>query len=253
MLSEYSVDYLLDRKVKILQPNNGYRASTDAVLLAAFVSGLKNSSILDVGSGTGAVSLCLAKRLENLSPQITGLELQSELTELSNLSSTQNGFTNLYYKNVDIRLGTKANNLCPCSFDIVVTNPPYAERDLPSPNPGKALAHNHTDFDLQHWLDFCLKMTKPQGKIYLINRVEALPKICLYLHNKADNITILPVYSKYGQQAKRILVSAQKDSKAPCRILPPFITHLENGEYSSEAQKILRSGLGFDEIISILR
>ena len=73
MLPPYTSDYLLDKKVKIFQPVDGYRASTDAVLLAAFAASLKNGKILDVGSGTGAVSLCLAKRFENNNVDIFGL------------------------------------------------------------------------------------------------------------------------------------------------------------------------------------
>ena len=249
MLPPYTSDYLLDKKVKIFQPVDGYRASTDAVLLAAFTTSFKNGKILDVGSGTGAVSLCLAKRFENNDIDILGLELQPELAELSTFSARENGFDSLHYQNADIRLGTKENNLVPCSFDAVVTNPPYSEHDLPSPNKSKAAAHNHSGFDLRQWLEFCLKMTKPFGKIYMVNRAEALPQICSILYGKAGNIQILPVYSKEGQTAKRVLVSAQKDSKAPCRLLPPFITHSESGAYSEAAQKILRSGLGFEDII----
>ena len=209
MLTEYTSDYLLDKKIKIFQPINGYRASTDAVLLAAFVSGFKGGKILDVGSGTGAVSLCLAQR----------------------------------------RLGTKENNVAPCSFDVVISNPPYSEHDLPSPNKSKATAHNHSDFDLRHWLEFCLKAVKPFGKIYIINRAEALPEICSIFSGKAGNLQILSIYSKQKQNAKRILICAQKDSKAPCRLLPPFFTHSDDGSYSEAAQKILRSGLGFDDIV----
>lgn len=249
MLTEYTSDYLLDKKIKIFQPINGYRASTDAVLLAAFVSGFKGGKILDVGSGTGAVSLCLAQRLKQFSPQITGLELQPELAELSNFSARQNGFENIFYQNADIRLGTKENNVAPCSFDVVISNPPYSEHDLPSPNKSKATAHNHSDFDLRHWLEFCLKAVKPFGKIYIINRAEALPEICSIFSDKAGNLQILSIYSKQKQNAKRILICAQKDSKAPCRLLPPFFTHSDDGSYSEAAQKILRSGLGFDDIV----
>ena len=59
--NSYTNDYLLDRQVKILQPVDGYRASTDAVFLSSLVDGKKikeNAAVLDVGSGTGAVSLC---------------------------------------------------------------------------------------------------------------------------------------------------------------------------------------------------
>jgi hypothetical protein len=56
-------NYLLDKKVKIYQPKNGYHASSDAVWLAAAIKKVnKGDKILDVGSGTGAVSLCLAER-----------------------------------------------------------------------------------------------------------------------------------------------------------------------------------------------
>ena len=50
-MADYSEDYLLNKRVKIFQPTDGYRASTDAVLLAAAVNKIKNGdSILDVGS-----------------------------------------------------------------------------------------------------------------------------------------------------------------------------------------------------------
>ena len=60
-MAEYTNDYLLNRQVKIFQPVDGYRASTDAVILSSLVQKVKkNDKILDVGSGTGAISLCLA-------------------------------------------------------------------------------------------------------------------------------------------------------------------------------------------------
>ena len=250
MTTPYTNDYLLDKKIKIFQPVDGYRASSDAVLLSAFVSNITKGKILDVGSGTGAVSLCLAQRMTDSSVQIVGLEIQSELAELSNFSAQQNNFRNLKYLNKDIKLGCSENNLEPCSYDIVVTNPPYSENDLPSPNKSKASAHNHIHFDLNHWLLFCLKMTKPFGKIYMVHRAEALPKICSILQNKAGNIQILPVYSKNKQNAKRVLVSAQKDSKAPSRLLSPFITHNEYGSYTDKAQEILRQGKIFSDILN---
>ena len=92
-MQNYSQDYLLDKKVKIFQPIDGYRASTDAVFLSALLSCVKTQDkILDVGSGTGAISLCLASRFAEKQPLITGLELQPELAELSNLSAKANGF-----------------------------------------------------------------------------------------------------------------------------------------------------------------
>ncbi|MCQ2735511.1 MAG: methyltransferase domain-containing protein [Alphaproteobacteria bacterium] len=247
MTTEYTNDYLLDKKVKIFQPINGYRASTDAVLLAAAVDESKtaNAQILDVGSGTGAISLCLAQRLQQNNVRIVGLEIQSELSELADLSAKENNFSFVKFYNEDIRKKINNENVLPCSFDVVISNPPYSDHDMPSPNESKAAAHNHQDFDLSRWLAFCLKMAKPFGRIYLINRVEALPEICTFFQGKAGGMLIRPLYSKKGQEAKRIIVSVQKDSKAPCRILPPFVVHNAVGTYTDEAQQILRQGSGF--------
>ena len=252
MTVQHTEDYLLDKQVKIFQPCNGYRASSDAVLLAAMVNNIReHSKILDVGSGTGAISLCLAWRLQNLGVQIRGLELQSELAELANLSAQANRFDFVQFREADIRQKISLEEFNYCSFDAVVTNPPYSEHDMPSPNIGKATAHNHHDFDLSQWLAFCLKMTKPFGRIYLVHRAETLAQICSILQEKAGGISILPIYSKTGQAAKRILISAQKDSKAPCRILPPFVMHNAQGTYTEQAEEILRRGKNFADILEI--
>lgn len=246
---EFTEDYLLDKRVKIMQPTNGYRASSDAVLLSAMVDDVKaNAKILDVGSGTGAVSLCLAQRLQKQQVQIYGIDVQPELVKLADLSAAANGFDFVRFITTDIRQKPHNGELAPCSFDVVISNPPYSEHDMPSPNKSKATAHNHHDFGLLQWLEFCLKMTKPFGRIYMVNRAEALPQICTALQNKAGDLTVLPIYSKNGQIAKRIIISAQKDSKAPSKILPPFVTHDESGKYTDKAEKILRQGLTFKDI-----
>ncbi len=249
---EYTNDYLLDKKVQILQPVDGYRASSDAVLLAAMVSADFKGRILDVGAGTGAVSLCLAQRLPKRPLEIIGLELQPELAELAAASAKLNNFDFLHYYQADINEKIDIAACQPCSFDAVITNPPYSEHDLASPNRSKAAAHNHQALDLAGWLAFCLKMAKPFGKIYLINRAEAIAPICHLLHGKAGGITVLPIYSKADQSAKRVIICAQKDAKTPARILPPFVVHDAAGQYTPAAQKILREGRGFADILPIL-
>ena len=243
MTEKYTRDYLLDKQIKIFQPEDGYRTSSDAVLLSSLVTVKNGDTILDVGSGTGGISLCLAQRLKDYNPKIVGLELQKDLAELANLSAKENNFADfLQYINVDIREKIPLEN---CSFHHVVTNPPYAQNDMPSPNESKAFAHNHHDFSLAKWLEFCLKMLRPFGFLYVIHRAEALEEILFTLHKKAGNIQLFPLYSKKWQPAKRIMLIAQKDSKTPLKIHPPFVTHSADGSYTAVAEKILRRGEDF--------
>lgn len=235
----YSHDYLLNKKVKIYQPQNGYRASSDAVWLAAAVNNVcQRESILDVGAGSGAVSLCLAERFGNMQVTITGVEKQEILADAAVLSAKENDFGFVNFVRADI-FEAKLN---PCSFDHVVTNPPYASADMPSPNTSKAAAHNFSNTDLAKWLNFCIKMLRPKGHLYVINRTEALAEIIVSLRGKAGKIEVFPLYSKSGQPAKRVIVRAQKDAKAPLVIHPGIIVHNEDGSYSPKAQSILRDG-----------
>ncbi len=238
-MTVYNENYLLDKKVKIYQPLDGYKASSDAVWLAAAVTKIKNGdSVLDVGAGTGAVSLCLAERFKNANISVTGIELQSLLAEAAKKSASDNGFTfvNFICENIF------ETRLTPCSFSHVITNPPYALKDMPSPNPSKATAHNFQFEDLEQWINFCIKMLKPFGYFYIINRAEALDDILATIHNRLGGIEIFPLYSKDGQPAKRIIIRAQKDSKAPLILHSGISVHNLDGSYSEKAESVLRKG-----------
>lgn len=238
MTKEYTNDYLLDKQIKILQPINGYRASSDAVLLSSAIQKVKSGEkILDLGSGTGAISLCLAHRFPKNS--ITGLEIQPELVKLANISADINGFDNLHFINCNIQ---NTDTSWFGQYDHVITNPPYSANDMPSPNQSKATAHNFCGFCLSDWLKFALKCLRAQGYIYIINRAEAIDEILSVLHNTTGNITIVPLTSKSGQNAKRVLVCARKGIHTPTRIFPPLIIHQKDGSYTAKAQKILREG-----------
>ena len=238
-MPDFTADYLLDKQIRIFQPVDGYRASTDAVFLSSLISQVKaNEQILDVGSGTGAVSLCLAHRFPQ--NKIIGLEIQSKLAELSNMSAAANGFENLQYLNFDIQ---QPQTVLPYgSFHHVISNPPYSDHDMPSPKLGKATAHNFRDFHLSEWIDFMLKMLRPQGYFYMVNRAEAVDEILACLYKKTGAIDIVPLYSKVDQPAKRVLISARKNSKAPTKIEQGLIVHNRDGSYTEKAHCILRLG-----------
>lgn len=247
-MDNYSHDYLLDKRVKIFQPINGYRASTDAVILSSMISKIKKGeNILDVGSGTGAISLCLASRFAEQKPSITGLEIQPDLASLSNQSAQANCF-DTFLKYINCNIKNKPQEIKNCSFSHVITNPPYSESDMPSPNKSKALAHNHDNFSLREWIEFCIKMTAPLGHFYMINRAEALDEILASIHGKLGHIEIIPLFSKIGQKAKRVVVRAQKDNHTPTKIYSGLVIHENSGEYTQAAHKILRLGQSFDEL-----
>ncbi len=239
-MSEILENHLLDKRVKIYQSDDMYKASIDAVFLAASIYGGKSGQkLLDVGLGSGAVALCVAAR--NLELNITGVEIQAELATLSQKSVDANGFSERFNViNADIADFEKSHPHG--SFDFVVSNPPYYSDFFASPNQSKAKAHNMQNTPLSQWVNSCLKMTKPKGYVSIIIPPDKLDEIlALYNLKKVGDIRILPLFSKpSSDECKRIIVKARKNDKSPCKILKGQVIHNEDGSYSDWADNILR-------------
>ena len=55
-------------------------------------------------------------------------------------------------------------------------------------------------------------------------------------------VTVLPVHSKAGEPAIRILVRATKASRAPLALLPGLVLNDDAGVPTAEAEAVLREG-----------
>jgi tRNA1(Val) A37 N6-methylase TrmN6 len=239
--SPISDDMLLAGRIVLAQPKTGYRAAIDPVLLAAAVPST-SGTVLDVGCGTGAASLCYAFRVPDA--RVTGLELRADWAEIAEQNVRANGMA----KRVTVVRGDllqPPRDLVPGSFDAVMANPPYlpvARADMRSP-PADASATVEGDAKLADWIGVCLAMAKPNGSITLIQRADRLDEILLHLHGYAGGIVVFPLWPKAGgDDARRVIVHARKGSKAPMRLAAGMVLHRDDGAYTSAAQAILEDG-----------
>ncbi len=234
-------DGLMGHRIKLLQPADGYRAGSDAVLLAASVIAKAGERVLDVGAGVGAISLCLARRCPAL--DIIGLEVQQTLVDLA-AKNVQRNELNATVKIVAGDLTAAPAEIKNISFDHVVTNPPYYRqgRVRPPQSPSKRVAHLEDAVSLHDWLDFCLKRLKSGGCLSIIQRANRLDDIISALTARAGDIQIFPLWPGSGGEAGRIIVRARKDRRSELRLLPGLVMHGESGDYTDEVFAILRDG-----------
>ena len=68
-------DSFLGGRLTIEQPLGGFRAGLDAVMLAAAVPAREGDCVLELGSGAGTASLCLAARIAGVSIDTPGITL----------------------------------------------------------------------------------------------------------------------------------------------------------------------------------
>ncbi len=237
-----SEDRLLDGKVLLRQPEQGYRAAIDPVMLAAAVTAAEGETVLDLGSGVGAASLCLAARVPGC--RIFGLEMQPALVALARQNIDLNGVSG----RVETMIGTLQSpppRLAPGSFHHVMTNPPYnAPEGTPSPTAGKDAANRETEIDLVAWMRFAINMLRPKGVLTVVFRADRLDALMAALHGKVGEIVVTPLWPKRGRAAKRLLVRGRKGLATPLTLAPGLVLHEEDGRYTALADDILRRGQG---------
>jgi len=236
-------DTLLGGRVRLAQPEQGYRVAIDPVFLAASVPAGPGDMVLDVGAGVGAAALCLAWRESGC--QVRGIELQRDLVRLAQRNIDLNGFTG----RVEVMIGDLLRpppRLAPSSFHHVMANPPFlpAEAATRPPNRGRAAAHVEGEAALADWLRFCLTMARPKGTITFIHRADRLEALLGELRARAGDIVVFPLWPGGSKPASRVLVRARKEVGAPTRLAAGLVLHEPDGRYTPAAEAILRDGVG---------
>ena len=231
-----SDDLLLGGRVRMRQPRRGFRASTDAVLLAAAVAAKPGDRVLDVGCGAGAATLCLMARLPGL--VAVGLELQGDYADLARANGAPEVFEGDLFDPPAALRGD--------GFDWAMTNPPYFEpADIASPEPGRDRARR-AERDASDWVRATLKRVRSGGRIVIIQKAQRLPDVLAGLAGGAGDIAVLPLQARHGRAAGRVIVSARKGARGPFRLAPPFVLHegprheADRDDFTIEADRVLR-------------
>ena len=241
-MDDLTHDAFLGGKLHLWQPRKGYRAATDPVLLAAACPALPGQSVLDMGCGVGTAILCLAARVPDL--QLFGLELQPDIANLARRNASENGLA-IHIDCGDLAEMPKSLLL---GFDHVIANPPdYAQSGTPSPNPSRDTALR-VETPLGDWVGAAAKRLNPGGWLTLICGSDGLPQVLAAMGARLGSASVLPLASRQGRPALRIILRARKTGRAAFRLLAPFVLHegpAHDGDresYTARARAILRQG-----------
>lgn len=96
------------------------RADTESLIDWVLEQSLQPQTILDLGTGTGAIALALAKEFPQA--QVTGVDLIPQAIELANSNKIKNKITNAQFMQ-----SSWFENIPKQTFDLIVSNPPYID------------------------------------------------------------------------------------------------------------------------------
>ena len=164
------------------QQHTSMKVCTDACLFGAWVAKQPSietaHSILDIGTGTGLLSLILAQVTDKNNTKITAVEIEvqaaAEASSNFNLSkwserlmlvndSIQNYAANIG-KGEFVSKGLNNNFL----FDIIISNPPFYEGDLKSPDANKNKAAHSTELPWTSLLENVSSVLKDAGSFFVL-------------------------------------------------------------------------------------
>lgn len=224
MSTKQEIFTLMSGRAKFLR--SSYNPTSDAVWLAAFAP-RGAQTVLDVGIGSGGVSLCLAVHTPDA--KITGLDISADMLDICKSNAELN--------NIDIELVQddittwRVNQ----TFDLVVSNPPYFY--------GTPAKHNaHHNADLKTWISRCIARVRPMGTFCIIVDAAVAATAIATMAQKLGDITILPLFGARNT-AERILISGRLGSRG--------VTVMHRG-LPMNYEPILRDGLTIAESLSTL-
>jgi len=244
MIKENTKNKFLGGKLKIFQQKKGFRAGHDSVILAAAISAKEGNRCLELGIGTGVVSLCLAHRINDL--EIVGIDNDNKVLKLAKDNISLNGLS----RNVSLLKGDLNNgindfaNLKRQSFHQIYSNPPYyLEDEIVFPlNKNKRNAYIGNKDSLKIWIKIALTFVKSKGTITFINHIKNLPEILNIFSSSMGSINVTPIFSNVKKPASRVIISGVRDSREPIKFNQGLVLNNKDGKPTKRIEGIVRNG-----------
>lgn len=153
------------RDFSMLQAGVGQRINTDSCVFAELVAGVdcQPQRILDIGAGTGVVTLMLAHRFPCAT--ITAIEPESSIADVA-----QKNFAQAVWRDrIDLlRVRIQDFAVAPSeAFDLVLCNPPYFQNSTLSTDRATEVARHNSDLAPAEIYPALVRHMTPDGSAWL--------------------------------------------------------------------------------------
>lgn len=121
----------------------------------------ETGSVLDIGTGSGLLSLMIAQKNEFA---IDAIEIDQDAFEQASENIIASPWANrIKIFHADAREFEFSNK-----YDVIISNPPFYEKELKGENSKKNIAHHNEGMLLPELLAIIKKNLKPDGSFYLL-------------------------------------------------------------------------------------
>lgn len=233
------IDDLQINNLKIIQNKSGFCFGIDSVLLSDFAKNIKKDSVVvDIGTGTGIISILLSKKAEI--KKIYGIEIQEEVADMAKRSVKLNDLQDKI-QIINKNIKNIFEEIEPNKIDAIVTNPPYMKLNTGAKNEEikKLISRHEVECNLEDIIKISYKLLKSKGEFYMVHRAERIVDILYNLRKyKLEPKEIRFIHSKVGKEPNLVLIKAVKDAGEHLIIDSPLVVYNNDGTYTDEIFKI---------------
>lgn len=192
------------KQFSVINDKSAMKVGTDGVLTGAWVTvSQEKIKVLDVGSGSGLISLMIAQRAVNAN--ILGIEIDKEACAEAKMNIQRSPWADrIDIINEDFN---KYVSSCEAKFDLIVSNPPFFTNGLRAPEKNRATARHDDTLPLSDLITGTSKLLADGGRLAFIYSASEKSRILeladasgLYLLRVTD------VYPTPDSEAKRVLL-----------------------------------------------
>lgn len=154
------------KNFSVAQDNSAMKVGTDGVLLGAWAHG--GSRIMDIGAGTGIISLMMAQRFPKA--LVSGVELDP----IAAKEATENVMRSPFAERIKIYQAAIQEFKPECKFDAIVTNPPFYTHGFHTKDSPRRMARQTETLQFADIIKFSKKWLEEDGELSVIIPVESV-------------------------------------------------------------------------------
>lgn len=230
--------YFKFKQFTIFHDRCAMKVTTDACLFGAWVANemqdeKKIVQMMDIGTGTGLLSLMVAQKNN---ARIDAIEIDTEAAS----QAKENVMASPWKENIHIINSNILDMDSLSQYDIIISNPPFYENELSSPAKDKNKAHHSSELKLMQVMEVIKAQLKEEGKFYLLlpyKRNEEIDQVLKDFHFHVLKKILVAPSTKH--QPFRILIKGSKSSNHKTEITNLTIRS-EQEQYSNEFKSLLK-------------
>lgn len=208
------------------------KVGTDAFVLGALLEANQPLQVLDIGSGTGVLSLIAAQKFQNA--HIDAVEIDQESARLAERNFSQSPWKHRFIIHPVSIQEFNSDKV----YDLIVSNPPFFENSsLASSNVNNRVKHN-TGLTSSDLISSINKLLSNQGQCWLILSIDFLKSYLTEIEKY--NLQIrkeIDVYGKPGILKRKVLMLSKQ--KGEC-ITSDFVIRNAKGKYTDQYIRITK-------------